>query len=70
MKKDFSTKNIKFSEIDFNPSRRRFIKSVGIGIASASTYSVISLSHFSCSSSLSPESDFTDSGYYDHDISG
>ena len=70
MKFDFSNKDIKFSETDFNPSRRRFIKSVGIGIASASAYSVISLSHFSCSSTTSPDTDFTDSGYYDYNIFG
>ena len=52
-----------FKETEYNPSRRRFIKKVGIGLVAASTYSVLSLSHFACSDSTSPETDFNRGGY-------
>jgi hypothetical protein len=53
-----------FQEMEYNPSRRRFIKKAGIGIVAVSSYSVLSLSHFYCSDSLSPETDFIRSGGY------
>lgn len=52
-----------YKDIEFNPSRRRFIKKIGIGSVAASAYSVLSLTHFSCSDSTSPETDFSRGGY-------
>ena len=60
------SKTIKFKNVDYNPSRRKFFKKIGIGIVAASTYSVISLSHFSCSDSTSPGLDFSNGGTYNY----
>lgn len=56
-------KIVKFAEINYSPSRRKFIKKVGIAAVTASAFSVISLSSFSCSDSVSPGFDFNIGGY-------
>lgn len=53
----------KFTEINYSPGRRKFIKKVGIATITMSAFSVISLSSFSCSDSVSPGSDFNIGGY-------
>lgn len=47
-------KNTKFTDIKYNPGRRKFIKRLGITAISVSAFSVVSLSSFSCSNSVSP----------------
>ena len=44
-------------------SRRKFIKQIGLSYLVASSYSLISLSQFACSESVSPNSDFTPRTY-------
>lgn len=53
----------KFTEIKYNPGRRKFIKNAGIAAITVSAFSVISLSNFSCSDSVSPGLDFNTGGY-------
>jgi hypothetical protein len=47
-----------------SPSRRRFIKKVGIGVVATAAYSVVSLSQLSCSNEDSPTSSNFDRGGY------
>lgn len=49
-----------------NTGRRRFIErmgKVGMGVLVTSSYSVVSLSSFSCSDIVSPDTDFNRAGY-------
>jgi len=62
MKKN-KKKNKENSNSKFKTSRRKFIKQIGFSYLVASSYSLISLSQFACSDSVSPGSDFTPRSY-------
>ena len=66
MKETKKMKIVKSDKKYFNKSRRKFIKQIGLSYIVASSYSIISLSQFACSDSVSPYTDFTP-GSYGHD---
>ena len=65
MKRNNKKKSQRNDKTNFRTSRRVFIKQMGISYLIASGYSLISLSQFACSESVSPNDDFTPSSYQD-----
>lgn len=66
MKNSTHKNNKRISKTNRKTSRRVFIKQIGFSYLIASSYSLISLSQFACSDSVSPNTDFTSYSYSKH----